>query len=339
MTSAPILLDFLAEQLADVETGWSIGTFGAIAEFTRDSDEAATLTHIDDVISVVTARGGLRIQAHDALRPIASESPTTESWTHRVAFCFPEEACAMNRRTVLTEVGPDRAALRSEDRSAVLFDLGLDTLQVDVCIRSSDRDFLERLRPLVGKSVFAPGNGAMGTILATNPHRVFISRVGRIEVFQPIPPPDGKSPEGPHTHVLPKLLRSGRTHAATELLPDGWIPSAHLYPPHPARDRFGHRRPFEPERLAAFQELLARYGDPEFLELKRRVVESVAAGKGPSALSIESDRFARATVRVALRQLKASDETSPTLAKWLSVHDRFDSVEREESQEGHYCPL
>lgn len=31
MTYARILLDFLAEHLADVETGWSIGTFGAIA--------------------------------------------------------------------------------------------------------------------------------------------------------------------------------------------------------------------------------------------------------------------------------------------------------------------
>jgi hypothetical protein len=59
--------------------------------------------------------------------------------------------------------------------------------------------------------VFEPGNPAMGMILAANPHRVFISRLGRIEVYQPIPPPSGKSPEGPHTHVLPRLLKSGRT--------------------------------------------------------------------------------------------------------------------------------
>ncbi len=29
----------LAGQMADHETGWSLGTFGAIAEFTRDPDE------------------------------------------------------------------------------------------------------------------------------------------------------------------------------------------------------------------------------------------------------------------------------------------------------------
>ena len=335
--SAPTLLDFVAEQLADVETGWSIGTFGAIAEFTRDAGEAATLTRTDDAISVITPRGGLRIEAKDALRPIASESLTAQSWNQRLALCLPEEACAMNKRSVLSEIGPDRDAMRSEDQSTVLFDLGLDTLQVDVCIRSSDQDFLETLRPFVGKPVFAAGNGAMGTILAANPHRVFISRVGRIEVFQPIPPPDGESPEGPHTHVLPKLLRSKRTHAATEPLPDGWIPCAHFYPPHPMRDALGHGRPFQSERHAAFQTLLARYGDPQLVDTKRRIVESVAAGYGPSDAVPAADRFARAAVRVALRQLQAVEPGSPALTAWLSAHDRLDSEEPNDATGEHPC--
>jgi len=213
------LLDFLANQLADADTAWSLGTFGAIAEFTRDADEAAAISRADDMISAVTARGGLRIEACRDVRPIASESLTSESWSHRVALCLPQEACAMSGRSVLTEVGPDRDALRAEDRSAVLFDLGLGALQVDVCVRSNDPAIVAALRSCTGKCLFAPGNSAMGFILASNPHRIFAGRIGRIEVFQPIPPPDGKSPEGPHSHVLPKLLRSGRTHAATEPLP------------------------------------------------------------------------------------------------------------------------
>ena len=36
MTTAH-LMDFLSGQLADVDTGWSVGTFGAIAEFTREN--------------------------------------------------------------------------------------------------------------------------------------------------------------------------------------------------------------------------------------------------------------------------------------------------------------
>ena len=327
-------LDFVVEHLTNVETGWSIGTFGAIAEFTRDADETAALDRATDMVSVVTGRGGLRIEAHDALRPIASELLTAQSWNQRVALCVPEQACAMNQRSVLSEIGPDRNALSEHDRAAILFDLGLGALQIDACVRSGDATVIAALRHWVGQSLFAPGNGAMGVILAANPHRVFLSRVGRVEVYQPIPPPDGKSPDGPHTHVLPRLLRHRRTHAATEAVPAGWIPCAHFYPPHPLRDVFGHRRFFQSERHAAFQTILDRYGDPQIVDIKRRVVEAVAAGQKPPEADIAADRFARAAVRVALRQLQAAEQNSPAMAAWLSAHDRH---EPNDSMGDHPC--
>jgi hypothetical protein len=316
------LVAFLVEQAADSEVGWSLGTFGAIAEFTREADEAATLDRHGDMISVVTPRGALRIDAHPALRPIASESLTKESWSHRVALCLPHETCAMSRRTVLTEIGHDRAALRAEDRDAILFDIGLGALQVDVCVRSDDPAVIAKLRDCAGKSVFAPNSGAMGVILAANPHRIFVSRLGRVEVFQPIPAPDGKSPSGPHTHVLPRLLAHGRTHAATEPLPNGWVPCAHLYPPNPIRDRFGRSRVFQPGHHAAFQSLLTRFGDPQLLTLKQWVIEAVAAGHDPLAAASPSNRFARTAVRIALRQMRASGRSSDALTAWLSAYDR-----------------
>jgi hypothetical protein len=334
MMTTDHLIDFLAGQLADIEAGWSFGTFGAIAEFTRDAGEPASLDRTREAVSVVTAKGGLRIAPCAGLRLIASESPTKESWGHRVALCLPSESCAMNRRTVLTEIGADGDALRIEDRDSVLFDLGLGTLQVDICIRSRDPAFVNALRGVVGASVFAPGNDAMRTIMKANPHRVFISSVGRAEVFQPIPPPGGKSPDGPHTHVLPKLLAHGRTHAATEPLPEHWVPCAHLYPPHPLRDQLGRTRPFRRNHHAAFQLLLERHGDPERLALKRRVIEAVASGRAPSAAALPDDRFARATVRVALRQLQASGHSSDALNTWLAACDRLAPPDPDDPMEG-----
>jgi hypothetical protein len=323
MMTTDHLIDFLAGQLADTEAGWSFGTFGAIAEFTREAAEAASLDRTHEAVSVVTAKGGLRLTPCAGLRLIASESPTKESWGHRVALCLPSESCAMNRRSVLTEIGADKDALRIEDRAGVLFDLGLGTLQIDICIRSRDPELVTTLRGCTGTSVFAPGSGAMRTIMAANPHRVFISRAGRAEVFQPIPPPGGKSSDGPHTHVSPKLLAHGRTHAATEPLPEHWVPCAHLYPPHPLRDQLGRTRPFRRDHHDAFQLLLARHGDPERVALKRRVIESVLSGREPSAAALPDDRFARATVRVALRQLQASDQPSAALNAWLAAYDRL----------------
>jgi len=318
------LLDVLADRISDVETGWSLGTFGAIAEFTRDANEAATIAREGNRVVVVTARGGICLQARPDLRAIASESLTPSAWNQRVALCLPEPACAMSARTVLTEVGLDADALRANDRAAVLFDLGLGALQIDACVRSADPKVIAALRDYVGSSIFGAGNGAMQVILASNPHRVFISRVGRIEVFQPIPPPDGTSPAGPHTHVLPKLLSGGRTHAATEPIPAGWIPCAHFYPPNPFRDANEDSRPFRREYHDAFQALLSRYGVPRLVDIKVRVAEAVRADEQPSMLHLSNDRHGRAALRVALRQLRASERMSAALAAWLSAHDRFD---------------
>src|SRR5262245_66159348 len=129
----------------------------------------------------------------------------------------------MDQRKVLTELGPDREALREQHREATLFDLGLGALQVDVCVRVADADVAAELRAHAGRALFDPGNPAMGVILAANPDRVVVSRLGRVEVYQQIPPADGQRPTGPHTHVLPTLLHHRPAHAATELMPDGLL--------------------------------------------------------------------------------------------------------------------
>ncbi len=197
-----------------------------------------------------------------------------------MALCLPVGQCAMNRRTALTELGPDTEALREQDRSAILFDLGLDALQIDAAVRIADPAIVARLREHTGRSLFEPENPAMGFILDANPHRVFIARIGRVEVFQPIPPPDGESPQGPHTHVLAKLLKLKRTHAATELIPKGWVPAGYLYPANPLKDADGRDRPFDRAHHEAFQAIMRAFGDPGWMGLKDRVAAAVAAGPG-----------------------------------------------------------
>jgi hypothetical protein len=207
-------------------------------------------------------------------------------------------------------------------------------LQVDACVRVADTDVSAELSSHAGRAVFEPGNPAMTLILAASPHRVFIGRLGRIEVFQPIPPAGGKSPTGPHTHVLPKLLRHRRTHSATEPVPDGLVPCAHLYPAHPARDAFGHSRPFDCGRHAAFQEILRLFGDPAAVALKQRILAAIAAGTDPSAVAVTDHRFARTGIRVVLRQLSAADEASPALAAWTATHERPDRTGPEDDPHG-----
>lgn len=329
MTISSQVFELLSRHMGEADTHWSLGTFGAIAEFTRDSDEPTALARNTTSLSATTGRGGIRITPLVEMQPIASETAVGGGWNHRVALCLPREHCAMSRRSVLAEIGPDVAALREQDQQSVLFDLGLGCLQVDCCIRLSDADATDQLRPHIGRSLFEAGNPAMGIIFAAHPHRVFISRLGRIEVFQPIPPPDGKSPLGPHTHVLPKLLAHGRTHAATEPIPEDLVPCAHLYPPHPAKDAMGRPRPFDRKHHDAFQELFESFGNPELVALKRRIIAAVVAGEEP-ALAIADGRFERGSVRVALRQLRAAGTSLPMLAAWLAIHESGAHAARED---------
>ncbi|KRQ97408.1 hypothetical protein CQ12_01595 [Bradyrhizobium jicamae] len=328
-------IDLLRREIANPDTQWSLGTFGAIAEFSRDQGEPVRLFQSHEAVSAVTSRGGIALKPLAGTRAFASEGITKTGWNQRIALVLPADHCAMNRRTVLTEIGADREALRAEDRQSILFDLGLGALQADFCVRIADHDLTARLRELTGRAVFAADNPAMALILADNPHRVFISRIGRIEVYQPIPPPSGKSPEGPHTHVLPKLLNSGRTHPATEPVPEDFVPCAHLYPAHPARDALGEPRLFDAARYRAFQRMMAVYGDPEALSVKRRVTEAVIAGDPPSVVA--DGRHGRTNIRIALRQLKAQGQASAALNAWLTDFDsgNADAGDDEAELPGH----
>ncbi|MBV9557661.1 MAG: hypothetical protein JO254_11330 [Pseudolabrys sp.] len=318
----------LATHLADPATGWSMGTFGAIAEFTRDDGEPVVMTS-GQTLSALTSRGGISLQAASDLRLIASESITTESWSQRVALCLPHALSAMHRRTALTGMGPDIDAMREQDREAVLFDLGLGTAQVDVYIRVGDPSVAAELRPLCGRAVFAHDNPAMHIILRANPHRVFLTKLGRAEVFQPIPPPDGKSPEGPHTHILPRLLKHGLTHSANEPIPEGLVPCAHFYPVHPIKDSMGRQRPYDRTAAESFADLLRAYGDPVLINLKSRVAKAVAANQPPDHVT-PNGRFSRTSIRVALRQLKAAGAAG-SLAAWSAMHD---SQRNDDAEEG-----
>jgi hypothetical protein len=330
MTAAVTATELLHREISNPDTQWSLGTFGAIAEFARDRAEPVRLTQSPVSVSAVTARGGIAIKHHAGSRPFASEGITRTGWNQRIALCLPDDDCAMNERTVLTELDSDTEALRAEDRGSMLFDLGLGARQADFCVRIGDPGVIAQLRRYAGRALFEAGNPAMGLILEANPHRVFISRLGRIEVYQPIPHASGKSPEGPHTHILPKLLKSRRTHPATEPVPTGWIPCAHLYPPHPARDGMGGSLPFDAARHDAFQQLMETFGDPENLAIKRRIMAAVDAGEPPSAPA--QGRHGRTSVRIALRQLMAAGHGSAVLPAWLASFDSAVPDDEEEDE-------
>lgn len=312
------------EALSQEDTGWNMGSFGAIAEFHHVEGDPSPAPV--DGLTQVTSRGGVRIDNLEGVTPVAYEtlSPKPHRWTQAVSLCLPEKAAAMNQREVLTELGSDTDAIRCENREEILFDMGLKQFQVDFCIRTGDPDLLKVLRENTGKSLFEPGNPAMPAILAAHPHRVALTRIGRVEVYQMIGGPDtgGKSPEGPHTHVLPKLLRAGRTHSANTPIPEGLTPCGALHPENPVIGRLGEDKPFNRPAFDAFQRLLKAWAPEEYLTAKQAAWRLLEQGVPASDAVEPNSRVGRAGWRNGLRQWRILHGNSALLDDWTITFDR-----------------
>jgi hypothetical protein len=299
------------ELLDDPATGWSMGPLGAVAEFARDPDEVCEV----GPGGAVTGRGGIRLDLPPAVLAVAYETPAGRGlhWTQAVAFCLPHGEARQAVRTTVTELGPDADALRPADRGAVLVDLGLGTPTVDACIRTDDLELLTLIGTHAGQPLAATPLGP--ELVARSPHRVFLTAVGRVEVYSPIPGPDGRSPLGPHTHLLPHLI--GREPAPTVPIPAGHVAVAHAYPAHAAADHLGRPHPFDADRLGRFDAVLDVAGDPLLRALKESVREGVRADRPP--VELPGDPVGRAVVAVTLRQLARTD--GPTPPDWRPHRD------------------
>ena len=320
MAYASAIRCVLRRHLHDPSSSFSIGSFGAIAEFHRATEEPLVVDNTDR-LTVATARGGLRIDFDDSVLPIAYETLSRREgrWQHGVVFCLPKDQARSHGRDRLTELGPDDEAVFEQDRAAVLFDMGLAARNVDFCVRTGDPALLAILRANEGRSLFDPANPAMGAILEASPHRIALSKLGRAEVYQAI----GKdaTPEGPHTHVLPKFLKSGRTHSANIPVPSSHLPCLSLYPANPLSDAMGRARPFNEEDFTAFEALLDLWGHADYRTEKERTIEAFYRKQEPADYRTPGTRLGRTALRVALRQLRQLEGDSDRLTRWLAAFD------------------
>ena len=309
--------DLAADLAADSANGWSIGSFGAIGEFVRDRGEEAIIRQETRSLEVVTSRGGLRIAPSQHLAPIAWDSLSSdgESWGHSLAFCVP---VPKDDDDVICHLGRDRDALRAEDAGGALFDLGVAVGAVRMCVRSTDAKLLDALLAAEGRPI-SQCEGLIAEILRAQPHRILLSSAGRIEVFQPIPPPDGHSPIGPHTHYLPRLASKRRAHSSNAPIPDGWQAAIMLHPPSPWRTPLGARRPFDPDVDAAFLPFLERFSLPEDRCVEDDIRRAIGSGLTPEQAEWPASRRGRAKARIVLRRMAANGDVR--VRRWRAYRD------------------
>lgn len=317
--------DWLVTQIDSAAVEWSMGGFGAVEGFRRRPDEVVTVTQAPDCVTAATQRGGIRLNAAGEMVPVAFEvlSSDPRLWNHAVALCLPRDASRMNRRATITELGPDTGALRSQDRSAILFDIGLAVDQADICLRTTDGPLIDALRAAGITSLITSESTILEILARAAHHRIVLTRLGRLEVF---PANSGSSAADPSEilpGLMPQLLGRGMTHPRSSPIPAGLVPCAYLFPPHPARQAPGATKAFDLEQHRAFQATLCRYGLPALNALKAEVNAALDRGDPPERFAPPSGRFARACLRIALRQRRMI-EGSSNVDAWRTTFDRVE---------------
>jgi len=222
-------LDFVEDSLRASRGAWVLGVHGAVGEFVRDPDEPLSVDRAERAIEATTPRAALRLGLDAMTRALAVGDPPDLDRPARVVLARADGGGGHAAPAALTALGPDRRAIRPEAREAQLFDIGLGRAAARFCIRTADPELAGRLTAAEGLPWPDYMVDLSPAVVAAGPTRVIETALGRVEIDAPIPPPGGASPEGPHTHLLPDLLASGRDAPPEFELPPGWVPGAIFY--------------------------------------------------------------------------------------------------------------
>ncbi|WP_374546249.1 DUF1289 domain-containing protein [Rhodoblastus sp.] len=220
---------FIAESLRPGGT-WTAGVPGALAKFCISPGEPCEIEAKADSIRAFTARGAIAFDLSDHIRAFSIQS---DAGRDLIVLATPRGRARSFLAAGLAQIGPDRDAIRAHDSGEILYDFGLNRASSGFGVRTASLRLIARLDGVAGLDwrQFLPLIG--DELQEVSPTRVVRHSIGRIEVFTTIPPPDGASSEGPHTHFLPAFLAEEREAPAPIDLPEAYIACAIYHPPRP----------------------------------------------------------------------------------------------------------
>lgn len=220
---------FVAQSLEQGSGTWVMGTVGAVAEFSPASGQSVAVKVRDDKLTAHTEGGAVSMRIDDSVRALTFEPPSTPVERSRIVLAVKRERGRPPVASCITDLGEDVTPLIDE-YSKHLFDLGLNQKESRFCVRVAEGSAHSVLLSAAGQPLI-PSLPTLGPVLAAeSPTRVIETALGRIEIQSPIPSPGGRSPDGPHTHLLPDQLELGRAMPVGMDLPRAYLPGALFYP-------------------------------------------------------------------------------------------------------------
>jgi predicted Fe-S protein YdhL (DUF1289 family) len=238
------IAEFVAESLGQRSGTWVLGCYGATAEFICHHDEPCDVSVTGETITAISDRGALQLTIGEHVRALRLRADHTRHGYPAIFLVVLKARATLRVATTLTPLGRDEGAIRPECRYDAWFDLGLGRADLRFCVRASAIELRDKLNQASGLPLADVLQTAGAMIVTRSPARVVESPLGRAEIYTSIPPPGGQSPDGPHTHLLPGHLASGRATQPGVDLPTVYALGATFYP------RTGSQGHIEPEYAA-----------------------------------------------------------------------------------------
>jgi predicted Fe-S protein YdhL (DUF1289 family) len=214
------IVAFVADSLLQRSGTCVLGCYGATAEFVVDDDEVCDVSVDGNVVSAISEKGALRLTMGEHVRALALRDDRAREGYRAVFLVVLKSREMLPVAAALTPLGLDEDAIRSSRRRDLWFDLGLGRAEMRFCVRTSEAGLLDVLNGAVGLPLTALLSTWGAVILSRSPDRVIETPLGRAEIGTSIPHPGGRSPAGPHTHLLPDYLLTVRaTEPGIELPP------------------------------------------------------------------------------------------------------------------------
>lgn len=224
------ITEFVVQSLRKRSGTWVLGCYGATAEFVLDEDEPCDISVTGNTITAISSRAALRLTLEEQVRALQLRDKRSASGHRAIFLVVLKSRANMSVPEGLQALGPDEQAIRSAARDQMLFDLGLGRPELRFCVRTAIPDLLSKLHGATGTPLSSLLPVAGADLLRHSPTRVVETPLGRAEIDTIIPPPDGKSPDGPHTHLLPDHLATGRATQPGNDLPPVYALGATFYP-------------------------------------------------------------------------------------------------------------
>jgi predicted Fe-S protein YdhL (DUF1289 family) len=224
------IAEFVAESLGQRSGTWVLGCYGATAEFICHHDEPCDVSVSGETITAISDRGALQLTIGEQVRALRLRADHTRRGYRAIFLVVLKARATLPVATTLTPLGRDEGAIRRECRDDAWFDLGLGRADLRFCVRASAPELRDKLNQASGLPLSDVLQAAGAMIVKRSPARVVESPLGRAEIGTPIPPPGGQSPDGPHTHLLPGHLASGRGTQPGIDLPPVYALGATFYP-------------------------------------------------------------------------------------------------------------